>query len=749
MDAARERSCSSWAASSRPPANGTSNASLDWRLAEDPPRRGVARLLETLGHLYREHPCLWRGDPDPDGFVWIDCHDRVQSIVSYLRRDGADELLVVLNATPTPHPDYRIGAPRGGAWRLRFSSDAQAFGGSGFAASERAVVESRPASRLRAVDPTRAPAARRPRLRARALVTRRPELRALALRAGIIPAYVSLVDRRPRLTSDATREALLAAMSLDASSERSAAAARRALDERLRSLPRSEELAGPAPRCTPVASKLARGRGFGIWTNLYTLRSARNFGAGDLSDLARLAQIAGREGADFIGISPLHALWNRGPHVSPYSPISRLYRSELYLDVLRVPELASSARGPRAARAAGLRARARAAARFAARRVRARRRGEARDPARVAPRLRGAADGVRARAYQTYREREGQALDDFATFLALGEQRRRAGRAGPRLARAGRARCAIRARPRVAAFRREHAREVDFHRFVQFELDRQLGAAAAAAKRAGMAIGLYPDLALGSAGGGAETWACPELFAQGASLGAPPDAFSPQGQNWAIPPLDPLRLREQGFAFFRQLLRAAFAHAGALRIDHVLGVFRLYWIPRGRPASEGAYVRQPARELLAILAQESARQGALVVGEDLGSVPPGTQARLASHGILSSRVLYFERAGRRLPPGARLVAPRARDREHARSGAARGLRRRPRSAAAPPRGRDRERERATGGARRTRGERAGPAATARRRGSAARRAAGRGCARRGRCGLSRAHPLPARRALAR
>ncbi len=475
-------------------------------------------------------------------------------------------------------------------------------------------------------------------------MTRRPELRALARRAGIIPAYVSLVDRRPRLTSDATREALLAAMSLDASSERSAAAARRALDERLRCLPRPEELAGPAPRCTPVSSRLARGRGFGIWTNLYTLRSARNFGAGDLSDLARLAQIAGREGADFIGISPLHALWNRGPHVSPYSPISRLYRSELYLDVLRVPELASCAQ-----------ARARLAQPGFERELAQLRASPRVEYARVAAAkreiLRALYDGfvarptgARARAYQRYREREGQALDDFATFLALGEQRAAQGERGldwhfwPRALRDPRSHA-------VAAFRREHAREIDFHRFVQFELDRQLGAAAAAAERAGMAIGLYPDLALGSAGSGAETWACPELFAQGASLGAPPDAFGPQGQNWAIPPLDPLRLREQGFAFFRQLLRAAFAHAGALRIDHVLGMFRLYWIPRGRPASEGAYVRQPARDLLAILAQESARQGALVVGEDLGTVPPGTQARLASHGILSSRVLYFERAG--------------------------------------------------------------------------------------------------------
>ena len=473
-------------------------------------------------------------------------------------------------------------------------------------------------------------------------MARRPELRALALRAGIIPAYVSLVDRRPRVTSDATREALLAAMLFDASSERAAAAARRALDERLRSLPRPAALAGETPRCPTVESKLARRRGFGIWTNLYSLSSQRNFGAGDLSDLARLAQLAAREGADFIGINPLHALWNRGSHVSPYAPISRLYRSELYLDVLRVPELA------RCARARAL------LARPGFQRELAQLRGSPRvEYARVAAAKREILRalhrsftqrpaGARARAYAAFRAREGPSLDDFATFMALGEQlAARSERAldwhfWPRELQGPSSEA-------VARFRREHAREIDFQRFVQFELDRQLGAAAAAANRAGMAIGLYPDLALGSARGGAETWAFPGLFAEGASLGAPPDDFSPQGQDWAIPPLDPLRLRENSFAFFQQLLRSAFAHAGALRIDHVLGVFRLYWIPRGRPASEGAYVRQPARELLALLAQESSRQGALVIGEDLGSVPPGTQASLARHGILSSRVLYFER----------------------------------------------------------------------------------------------------------
>ena len=472
----------------------------------------------------------------------------------------------------------------------------------------------------------------------------RPELLALAERAGISSGYVSLVDRRPRATTDATRVALLAAMQLDGSSERAAAAARRALDERLRALPRAAERTSEALRCPSVASRLAGRRGFGLWTNLYTLRSRTNFGAGDLGDLARLAALAGREGADFVGISPLHALWNRGDHVSPYAPISRLYRSELYLDVAGVPELARCERARALlARPAFERelAKLRAADRIdyarvvAAKReiLRALHRDFARRPA-----------PGRARAYAAYRAREGRALDDFAAFVAIGEARGELDwRVWPRELRDPRS-------PAVAAFARAHAHALDFQRFVQFELDRQLGAAAAAAERAGLAIGLYPDLALGSAGGGAETWAFPDLFAQGASLGAPPDDFSPQGQDWAIPPLDPLRLREQGFAFQRMLLRAAFAHAGALRIDHILGAFRLFWIPRGRPASEGAYVRQPARELLALLAQESSRQGALVVGEDLGTLPAGTQARLARRGILSTRVLYFERGARGFRP---------------------------------------------------------------------------------------------------
>jgi 4-alpha-glucanotransferase len=158
------------------------------------------------------------------------------------------------------------------------------------------------------------------------------------------------------------------------------------------------------------------------------------------------------------------------------------------------------------------------------------------------------------------------------------------------------------------------------------------------------------DLAIGSAPDSADVWSNRALFADGASLGAPPDAYTADGQNWGLPPLVPWRMREQRFAFVRRLLRAAFRGAGGLRVDHVMGLMRLFWIADGRPGSEGAYVRQPLAELLAILAVESRRARALVIGEDLGTVPPELGPELASFGILSTRVLSFERTGNRFHP---------------------------------------------------------------------------------------------------
>jgi 4-alpha-glucanotransferase len=246
-------------------------------------------------------------------------------------------------------------------------------------------------------------------------------------------------------------------------------------------------------------------------------------------------------------------------------------------------------------------------------------------------------DSARRAAYDEYVRANDPELTRFATFVAIAESRHEWNwREWPAsLQDAGSV--------AVKELERAHADKIDLHRWIQFELDRQLGEVANTARRAKVPIGLYQDLAIGSAPAGADTWANPRLFVQGACIGAAPDPYAATGQNWGLPAIDPRALRRDRYRYFIRLVQSGFRHAGALRIDHVMGLFQLFWIPEGKSGKEGAYVRNPADDLLGILALESVRHKALVVGEDLGTVPKEVPPALEKWGLLSSKVLYFER----------------------------------------------------------------------------------------------------------
>lgn len=388
---------------------------------------------------------------------------------------------------------------------------------------------------------------------------------------------------------------------------------------------------------------------FGIIANLYTLRSARNWGVGDLTDLQQLVRWSTAEGAGFIGVNPLHALLNRGTDVSPYSPVSRLFRNPLYIDVEAVPEFAYSDEAQRLVAFPGVKetlGRLRARDRIDYDGVMALKMPVLRALHRTFLERHGGGGTAPGAAYARYVASQGETLRDFATWWAiaehLGKQTESSEvydwRGWPTQYRSH-------SSPEVARFREDHAASVDFYRWLQWELDSQLEAAATLAKDLGMPIGLYQDLAIGTSPTGSDTWAFSELFLKRVSIGAPPDPYAEEGQNWGLPPLDPRRMAEDRYRYWIALVRSALRHAGALRLDHVMGLFRQFWIPEGRSGTEGAYVRFPADDLLGILALESVRHGAVIVGEDLGTVPPDVPPALEKWEILSSKVLYFEREG--------------------------------------------------------------------------------------------------------
>ncbi|RDI61249.1 maltooligosyl trehalose synthase [Microvirga subterranea] len=378
---------------------------------------------------------------------------------------------------------------------------------------------------------------------------------------------------------------------------------------------------------------------WGTTAQIYSLRSSRNLGIGDYSDVSDLAAGTAEMGASFLGLSPVHALFSADrSKISPYSPSSRLFLETLFIDPTAVPGFAEGS-------AATLLEDASVVERLAALRD-----APLVDHAAVwelkGPLLealwREFRNGGNRLDFETFRRSGGEALRAHATFEALSEHFRNEGRwwlgDWPQAFKNPHS-------VEVRAFERDHSERVAFHTWLQWLADKQLGEAAERARSAGMSIGLYRDLAVGADAGGSEIWSNPAHFAPGLSVGSPPDPFGPTGQKWGLPPFHPLALEEQGLAAFRALVASNMRHAGAIRIDHAFQLQRLFLIPNDLPASAGAYVTYPFEAMLAVLRLESVRSRSLVIAEDLGTAPQGFSDAIMASGILSYRVLWFEREG--------------------------------------------------------------------------------------------------------
>ena len=384
-------------------------------------------------------------------------------------------------------------------------------------------------------------------------------------------------------------------------------------------------------------------RSWGLTTQLYGLRGAHDWGMGDFTDLAELCRGTAHLGAAAVSINPLHALFAAEPrHLSPYSPSSRAWLDYLYIDVTRVPGFAEDEAARALASPAALAA-VRAAPLLDREAVAALKRPVLeRLFGRFQPSERGDNSALGA-AFRAFCVAGGAALLAFATFEALHEYFTRKG--GPFSWHAWPGAMRDPHSAAVAQFARDHAERVAFFQFLQWQADCQLGEAAAAGRAAGLAIGLYRDLAVGVNPDGAEAWADQELVVPDMAIGAAPDALSRAGQNWGLAPINPLALRRRGFAPMITALRANMRHAGVLRIDHAMSLQRLYCVPAGLSATAGAYVNYPFRELLQLVCLESRRNGCAVIGEDLGTVPEGFRETMQRANMLSYRIFGFERRG--------------------------------------------------------------------------------------------------------
>ena len=370
-------------------------------------------------------------------------------------------------------------------------------------------------------------------------------------------------------------------------------------------------------------------RSWAIAVQLYGVRSRRNWGHGDFTDLANLIDIAAELGAAGLGLNPLHALFDdRAEEASPYYPSSRLFLNPLYIDVEAIPEFPRAAMGDYQPPIDALRQR------------------DLVDYAGVArwkskalhlafEAFREQATGERRHRFEDFKRAHEPLIQSYAAFEVL---RRRFGKPWWEWP-------AQFQKPDPAVLSGLHstdADELDYHAFVQWIADEQLTACQSKARDVGLPIGLYLDIAVGVRADGFDAWSSQDFILPSLEIGAPPDKLNTEGQRWGLAGVNPANLTESGCAPFREVLRASMQYAGAIRIDHILGLKRFYLIPRGLRADQGAYVRFPFEALLTTAAQESIANECIVIGEDLGTVPPGFQDTLARYGIWSFQVMLFQ-----------------------------------------------------------------------------------------------------------
>ena len=388
------------------------------------------------------------------------------------------------------------------------------------------------------------------------------------------------------------------------------------------------------------------GRAAGIAITLYGIRSERNWGCGDFRDLEAVVDWVAKDlEASFVGLNPLHAIHNRRPfNTSPYLPNCIYYQNFIYLDVEGMVDFARCRRARRLRESPAIQAE-----------IAELRRAPFVEYERVAAlKLRflklmfaqflreWRAGSPRGREFDAYRRAEGALLEDFATYCALDEYLHRQNRdvwIWPQWPEPYRDPKSAETR----GYREKHWRSVMFYQYLQWQTAGELRLAQQRARDRHLSIGLYHDLALATDRFGSDLWANRPFYASGCQVGSPPDDFAPEGQDWGFPPPNAATHRENGYRLFAESIRKNCRYGGALRIDHVMRLFRLYWIPDGCRAAEGAYVRERTDDFLRILALESVRNRVVVVGEDLGTVEPAIRDTLARFGILSYRLFYFEK----------------------------------------------------------------------------------------------------------